>query len=221
MIPRMMIITDERVRMTYRMFSKINIVVLGLLFLIASLPGIVPLATGADPSLIPSYGKGPVELIVFTDYFCPPCMTIEGDLEPAIKKLLQQGQVKVIFVDIPGHKQTAMYAKYFLFATRGAAGHENAVQARNVLFGLSKQNLAKTEAEIEKAFQEKGVAFKPFDPKPVYGAWNLLMKKHKITDTPTCVLKYSETDVRKFVGSVEIRNGLLPELAAKGKKPRT
>jgi hypothetical protein len=195
--------------------------IMGCLFMTVALAGWSSPAWGADTSAVPSYGKGPKELIVFSDYFCPPCMTIEADLEPAINKLLAKGDVKVTFVDFPGHPPTAMYAKYFLYATQGAPGYKNAMRARTVLFTLSKQNLAKTEAEIEKAYIENGVAFKIFNPKPTYSEWNLIIKKHKIATTPTCVLKYSETDVRKYEGTTEIRNGLLPELEAQGKKNKS
>jgi len=177
-------------------------------------------APGSDLADAPSYGKGPKELIVFSDYFCPPCMTIEADLEPAIQKLLAKGDVKVTFVDFPGHQPTAMYAKYFLFAANGATGYKNAMLARNVLFTLSKQNLAKTDGEIEKAFTEQGVVFKPFNLKPVYAEWNKIIKKHKIKTTPTCILKLSEGDVRVYEGSVEIRNGLFPELEAPWRKSK-
>ena len=202
-----------------RRFAKMKFLIVSILLLGMSFAGSTG-ADGADPTAIPSYGKGPRELIVFTDYFCPPCMAVEAELEPAIQKLLARGDVRVIFVDVPFHALTSMYAKYFLFSTRGNAGYKNAMHARNVLFTLSKQNRAKTEAEIEKAFVEQGVAYKPFNPKPVYAAWNQLMKKHKITNTPTCILKQSETDVQRYVGTVEIREKLLPELAALGKKSR-
>jgi hypothetical protein len=193
---------------------------LGYLFFSMTFSGATIPVYGAEGSSVPSYGKGPKELIVFTDYFCPPCMTLEADLEPAINKLLTRGDVKVTFVDMPLHKLTPMYAKYFLFATQGASGYKNAMHARSVLFMLSKQTLAKTEAEIEKAFTEQNVAFMPFDPKPVYSEWNQIIKAYKITTTPTCILKYSATDVRKFDGSIEIRNNLLPELEATGKKSK-
>ena len=35
-----------------------------------------------------------------------------------------------------------------------------------------------------------------------------IIKKNKIKHTPTCVIKYSATDVKKFVGEKEIWNGL-------------
>jgi len=174
-------------------------------------------ASGVDGT-IPAYGRGPQEMIVFSDYFCPPCMTIDGELEPILQKLLAKGDMRVVFVDIPGHKQTALYAKYFLYAIQAAPGWEAAMKARHVLYGLSKQNLAKTEGEIEKAFAEQGVPFSVYDPKPVFNTWNRLIKEHKIQTTPSCVVKFSATDMRRYEGSAEIRNKLLPELENLAKK---
>jgi protein-disulfide isomerase len=139
-------------------------------------------------------------------------MLIEANLEPAIMKVLAEGDIKVTFVDMPFHPLTPLYAKYFLFATRGAGGYKNAMHARNVLFGLSKQNMAKTEADIEKAFKAQGVAYKHFDVKPVLAEWEKIFKQYKIKSTPTCILIYSATGVRTYKGTNEIRNNLIPEL---------
>ena len=34
-----------------------------------------------DPPF-PSYGSGPVEVRLYTDYFCPPCRAMEPAVEP-------------------------------------------------------------------------------------------------------------------------------------------
>lgn len=183
--------------------------------------GSVAVTHGAETAAVPSYGKGPVELIVFTDYFCPPCAMIETDLGPAILKLMARGRVKVTFVDIPGHgKDSVLYAKYFLFSTQGAPGYKNAMHARDVLFDLARQNTVKTDAEVEQTFTAKGVAFKAFNTKPVYAEWDKAIKRYKIRTTPTCILKYSETNIRTYTGTVEIRNHLLPELKALAKNSK-
>jgi hypothetical protein len=51
------------------------------------------------------------------------------------------------------------------------------------------------------------VAFKPHDPKPVFAVWDRTIKEFKASATPTCFVKYSKTDVRKYVGPEEIRKG--------------
>lgn len=190
-------------------------------FLFLLVVGSASTAYSAETAGMPSYGKGPVELIVFTDYFCPPCAMIETDLEPAVLRLLAQGRVKVTFVDVPGHgKDSVLYAKYFLFAAQGAPGYKNAMHARNILFGLAKQNIVRTDAEIEKAFVAKKVAFKSYDLKPVFAELDKTIKQYKIKTTPTCILKYSEADARIYAGTVEIRDNLLPELQALYKKSK-
>jgi thiol:disulfide interchange protein DsbA len=194
------------------------VTVLGLLVLTVAASTFAAPDIAANGSPVPSYGKGTRELMVFTDYFCFPCSMIEADLEPAINKVLDRGDVKVTFVDVPIHPPTPMYSKYYLFATKGAGGYKNAVHARNVLFSLARQNLARTEADLEKAFAAKGVSFRTFNTKPVISEWNKILKQYKVKSTPTCILKYSETDVRRYEGTDNIRNRLLPELDAMVKK---
>lgn len=191
---------------------------IGCLFMALTLSESIPLAHGAEMPPYPSYGKGPREVIVFTDYFCFPCQTMEASLEPAISKLLANGDVKVTFVDFPGHKLTGLYAKYFLYATQGKPGYQNAMQARSVLFALAKRKLAQTEADIEKAFIERGVAWKPFDPRHIFTEWVRIINSYKITDTPTCILKLTETDMQRFVGTRNINDGFFAALQAMEKK---
>ena len=107
-----------------------------------------------------------------------------------------------------------LYARYFLYAAQGAPGYKNALRARNILFELAKQNIAKTDAEIEKTFVAKKIAFKSYDPKPVFAMLDKTIQQYKIKSTPTWLLKYSEADARVYVGPGEIRNNLLPELKA-------
>jgi len=47
-------------------------------------------------------GSGLTEVLIFTDYFCPPCQAVEPFLEKALADLYRSG-VKVTFVDKPIH----------------------------------------------------------------------------------------------------------------------
>ena len=75
---------------------------LGYLTILFTFSGSVTPAYGQDSiSSIPSLGKGPYEIVMFTDYFCPPCMRIDTKVEPLFKELLATGQVKITFIDVP------------------------------------------------------------------------------------------------------------------------
>jgi len=160
--------------------------------------------------LFPTYGTGSRELIVFTDYFCPPCMKIEVEFLPAVRKALSTNNWKVTFVDIPGHRETSLFAKYFIYAVQKGKGYENALRAREVLFNLSRKGGVVTEKDLEVAFRKEGIKFAPVDPWPVYKEWNRLIEAHKISGTPMCVLVEGGGKKTVFDGSVEIRNRLLP-----------
>jgi hypothetical protein len=65
---------------------------LGYLTILFTLSGSVTPAYGQDvvPS-VPSLGKGSYEVVLFADYFCPPCLRIDTKAEPLLKKLLATG----------------------------------------------------------------------------------------------------------------------------------
>lgn len=185
------------------------LVTFGYLFVILTFSGSVTPAYGEERSPLPSYGGGAHELIVFTDYFCPPCQSLESELDPFVEELLSGKGVKVTFVDMPLHKLTPLYAKYFLYtANATGSSYKEILQARKVLFSLAKGNAAKNDRELEVKLREKGVVFKPFDPKPAYLELNRLIGQYKIRATPTCVIKYPGGEIRRYTGRDEIRKGI-------------
>ena len=189
-------------------------VILGYLFVSFAFSGSATPGYAEERAFAPSYGKGSWELIIFTDYFCPPCQRTEADLKPIVEKLLSQGNVQVTFVDFPGYPRSAMYAKYFLYAAAADTGYKNSMMARDALFTLAIQNNIKTEAALGKAIKEQGIALKIFNHKPVFNEWKMMIDTYKITQTPTCILKYYNKYQRKFNDADEILNELLPELEA-------
>jgi len=182
--------------------------VLGYIFIVLTFSGSATPAYGAEKSSVPSYGSGEYELIIFTDYFCPPCQLLESEIDPALKEFLSRGGVKVTFVDLPIHQETKLYAKYFLYSAKAARNYKKILHARRILFSLAKTRTALNEDDLKKALKEQKIPFIPYDVKPVYPLLNKIITTHKVKSTPTCVIKYSDTDVRKYTGSFEIQNGL-------------
>jgi|YelNatPaOPRAMG01_1025707.scaffolds.fasta_scaffold26158_3 thiol:disulfide interchange protein DsbA len=182
------------------------------IFLLFCLVTIFPPLSDAGELKLPTYGVGDKELLVFTDYFCPPCMKMETELSPALKKALEGGGWRVTFVDIPGHQDTPLFARYFIYAVQGGKGYKNALAARDILFDLARQGKGYKEKDLEEAFKRNGVRFKVVDPWPVYKEWNRLMEEHKISGTPTCILKEAGLSTTVFDGSKAIRERLLPLL---------
>ena len=46
------------------------------------------------------------------------------------------------------------------------------------------------------------------DEKSIFPMLSDIIKENNIDPTPTCVIKYSATDVKKYIGDDEIWNGL-------------
>ncbi len=184
-----------------------SIVVRGVVFLLF----LFSYTVEAAGVIYPTYGSGNRELVVFTDYFCTPCGKIEAELNAAIKKALAQGGWKVSFVDTPGHDETALYARYFIYAVQSGTGYENAFKAHSLLFELAGKGI-RTADELASAFRKAGITFAIFDPWPVYEWWNRLLEEHQISSTPTCVVLEGKGKKTVFHGADGIRKQLLPLL---------
>lgn len=190
---------------------KVPIVVfalLGYIFITLTFSGSTTPAYGAHKSIVPSYGSGKYEMIIFTDYFCPPCQNLESVIDPALHEFLSRGGVRVTFVDLPTHKETYLYAKYFLYTAKATNSYKKVLHARKVLFSLAKNRVALNEDDLRNALISQGVLYTPYDLKPVYPALNRIITTHKARSTPTCIVIYSNSDIRKYTGRFEIQNGL-------------
>lgn len=182
--------------------------VLGYLFITVTFSGSVTTAYGADKSPVPSFGKGPCQVIVFTDYFCPPCQGLEPNLEPMLEKIHAKGRAEIIFVDMPIYKETPLYARYYLYAANARGAFKDVLDARRVLFAIARGKTVKDEESLAKALQEKGVPYKPYDPKPVFNAWNDMIRKHKVQGTPSCVINDCRAGVSRHTGRDDILQAL-------------
>ena len=206
----MFAVTEKASSMIKNFLEKqiLIVTILGHLFLILTFSSSIVPAYGADKSAVPSYGHGTHEVLIFTDYFCPPCQDLEKELDLLLEALLTRGGVKVTFVDMPIYKPTVIYARYFLYAANGSSGYKDIIRARKTLFTLAQQNTATTEEYIKDALKAQGIVLKPYDVKPVLSEYNMIIRKYKVTSTPTCIVKYSESDLRRYRGFDEIRSGL-------------
>jgi len=158
--------------------------------------------------LVPSYGEGPYDVIIFTDYFCPPCQAFEPEMNLLLNKLMEKGNAKITFVDAPVNKLTSMYGKYLLYAANASSDFGDIQHARKVLFSIAETNVVSTEESLASELKRQGVAFKPYDLSKVYPVLNEIMKTHDIRSTPACVVKYSNADIRKYMSEGEIERGL-------------
>lgn len=155
----------------------------------------------------PSYGSGPIEVRIYSDYFCPPCRATEPDMEPILKDLLKKKMIRLTLVDTPFHPLTSLYARYFLYALKGNNDVEHAFRVRKILIEASTDKSITTPERIEAIFRGKWIPYAVFDTKSAFDGYNILLKEDNIKATPTCVI-IKNGQKKAFVGGKDIVNAL-------------
>jgi len=190
-------------------FPLLLVSILGYLAILLTFSGSVTPAYGQDAVRgIPSLGKGPYEVIMFTDYFCPPCRRIDTKAEPLLKELLATEKVKLTFVDVPFSRATPIYAKYYLYSANNDSGTGNVLHVRNLLFEAAQGRHIEDESALVAFLKEQKIAWKAMNEKSIFPLLSAVIKENKVDQTPTCVIRYSSSDVKKYIGDIEIWDGL-------------
>jgi protein-disulfide isomerase len=160
----------------------------------------------ADDVLPPTFGKGPIQVRLYADYFCPPCRAMAPKATPILSELVKQNVITLTFIDTPFYQYSSMYARYFLYATQEKKDFDSIVKARNVLISAAAENIRDT-AKLEERLKDKGVPFKAFEVKPIFTFLAAQLQSDKVEATPSCVI---ERDGKKelFVGDGDIIKAL-------------
>ncbi len=153
-----------------------------------------------------SFGNGEVNVRLYSDYFCSFCNSLEGDLDGIIVDLVRRKIIRITFIDTPMHKDTPLYARYFLYILNENNDLKQALKARKILIEAAVKGII-TPGELESFLAQKGVRYKPFDVKPVFDIFNRYMAEDRITSTPTCVIATGGT-VQVFKGAPSILEAL-------------
>jgi protein-disulfide isomerase len=156
-----------------------------LLFLFA-VPGPTTSVSAADAPFT-AFGKGAVEVRVYTDYFCGPCSAEEKAVMAAITELVAKNRIRVIFIDTPIHPETVLYAGYFLAALNAKREFSQAVKTRAALFAAAGLEI-RGKAELESFLAKEGLEIRPFDTAPVFAMFSKYIKEDRINATPTIVI---------------------------------
>jgi hypothetical protein len=178
--------------------------ILSIMFflLIFAIAGIV---SAQEMSLF-SFGKGKIQVRLYTDYFCGPCRDLEPKIEYIIADLVKKNIITITFIDLPVHKHTMLYAKYFLYILNGNKDLSHVLKARAVLFEASKVPIDEEE-ELEAFLQKKGFKLKIFDTKPVFAILQNYIRDDLMNSTPNCVILKGNTK-EVFTGNENILKGL-------------
>jgi len=168
-------------------------------------------------SIIPSYADEPypqfgsdkarIEIIVYSDYFCPHCRKIDEQVNTILGKLKDRARIR--FVDVPLHPGSLEYAEVFLYAWFVSGNNlENAAMVRELLFDAA---VKKTDqAGVITLLKSKGIPVKPDREKArsiFRGFYNESMKTDKVSATPAVVI-VKGAERKKYVGGKDILKAL-------------
>jgi len=144
--------------------------------------------TGTSPTdmFLLAFGKGPVQIKLYSDYFCGACKTLEPNIEYLAGELVKRDIITITFVDVPMQRYSAMYARCFLYILNDKKEIGRALKARSVLFEAAQQNITEKD-RLEEFLAKKGFKLKPFDVQPVFKTLQGYIRSDKIAATPTCV----------------------------------
>ena len=160
----------------------------GLVFFLLLFSGSVTPVYAAGPPTT-TFGKGPVDVRIYTDYFCGPCRAEEAEVMALITALVDKNLIRVTFIDTPVHKETVLYAGHFLAALNAKEGWDirQAVTLRAAFFEAAAEKITEKEA-LELFLKKKGIALRPFNTAPVFKIFGNYLKEDRINATPTCVI---------------------------------
>ena len=177
----------------------------GLLFFLLFFSGSATPVYAAEP-VMPAFGRGAIEVRLYTDYFCEPCRDEEGEVISLLMELVGKNLIRVLFIDTPVHPETVFYAGYFLAVLNAKGGFRQAVAARGALFEAAGKKIKRKEA-LEAFLKTKRMDIRPFDTAPVFKIFGNYMKEDRINSTPTCVI-ISPKGKQTLIGKEEIAKGL-------------
>lgn len=184
----------------------------GFLIFLIFFEGMVTPAYAGD-NVVPSFGSGPVQVRLYTDYFCGPCSALEPQIAKPIEELMKKKTIRITFIDTPIHKETKLYAKYFIYICSEERDFQKIMSARHALFDAARRRITDPEG-LETHLAKNGIRYKRMDVKPTFDVLNGYLKEDGIRSTPT--LTVNKGGKREtYVGAPDISRALAELNAAK------
>ncbi len=187
---------------------KKNFLSSNILFLVCLFLMIFGLAAKnwGEENYFPIFGSGPIQVRLYTDYFCPPCRDMEPGIEPMLIDLVKDGTIQLTFIDVPTSRYTVLYANYFLFSLGAKKDIDSAINARRVLFEAAEKKITEG-GKLVGFLKERGIPFKAVDPYPVFNLWNNYIQEDNIKSTPSCVI-ISGDKKETYRGNLDVPKGI-------------
>jgi len=189
--------------MAKKVFIGVSLILGLILFSIFFQGGVTPVYT--EETLLPSFGKGKIQVRLYTDYFCGPCRSVEPKLEEVITDLVKKRVITITFIDTPIHKHTNLYTRYFLYVLNENQELNRAHLARAALFEAARLKIFEEEQLVE-FLSKRNIGLRPFDVAATFRLFNRYLEEDRIHATPTCVISNDEKN--SFKGPKDIMKAL-------------
>ncbi|CDR35185.1 thioredoxin domain-containing protein [Criblamydia sequanensis] len=208
----------EAMKSLSKTFPTVGVLIAGFMFAFLGVDKINPLVA-AQASLKDNINLGhatsPVEVYVFTDWFCPACKKIEPLIEQLAPEIKENA--KLYFVDAAIHQESLNYTPYNLAFM--VNNKEDYFKIRKALDNLAKTTKAPSDADIEKAVSPLGVKLKELNFNDVATGVKLfkrLVKQFDLRSTPAVIIVNIDTKKgKKLFGTTDInRENILEAIDA-------
>lgn len=187
--------------------KKRSVLIIVLIIVLCMLVAPISGSAAEEAESLFSYGSGPIEVLIFTDYFCSPCRAVEPYLEKALIDLHRLG-VKVTFVDKPIYSITPLYSKYFFYGAKAANGFDEVLHIRRILFDIAATKAVRSERELMQQLKEHNIQLMLMEVKPLFDRWAELIERFGVRSTPTCIVSRPGQDMMTYKGSHKIPEGI-------------
>jgi len=193
--------------------AKIIALVVGMAMAIFSVlaQAVSSIAYGASRNqpVYPIYGNGPIEIRLYTDYFCPPCRGMSPYVEPLLRDLVQRNKIKLALIDVPMSRQSADYAKEYLNCLHYYSHDLETAISLKSHFNYAAENGYRIEWYLNSAGIEHAKGSKDL-LSTVLSYYKEKIREDRIRATPTCVVRNypASGSKRSYVGGKQILEAL-------------
>ena len=160
-------------------------------------------ASTAETRLM-TYGKGPLEVILFTDFFCPPCQKLEGLISGTLDNIINNNIASVTFVPLPMSKKSMILALHLISYSEGKS-YKAVAQNRKKLYDMAKSGAVTDEMVDQWVQKYRG---KSGELNPYIKSMNDTIIENNVTSTPTCIIRYAGGVKQTFKGYKDIQDAL-------------
>ncbi len=209
---------ERRTHMLQKILGGMTSIAIGLVGFTVALFGIAKVehsfadtnARGESPVF--GNAKSPVEVYLFTDWFCPACRKTEPAIEKALPAIM--AKARVFFIDVPIHEDSLNYLPYnlsFMLKEKGKY-----LQLRRALTALAEKDSSPSEADVAALAKKYGVTYHQLDFAEVNQGLKYFKKmtdKYSVDATPTVVITNPSTKkAKKLEGYNQITEANIPHI---------